>query len=420
MLRPEEREQIIRDLARGTPLAQISRKLGRSLGTIYKYKILHERKGVLVSSERKVSQKIVPFEEAISLHIKRGETNVARIFQHLRKDGYRGSYPLLNTYIRGTAQHGLKKSYPRSIRIETEPGEQAQVDWGSFGTLRINGRKEKLYAFVYVLSYSRAIYVEFVVRQNQRILQNCHIHAFTELGIPKTILYDNMKTVVLGRKKLSNGDKQILWNPTFQDFARFYGFKPMACPPYWPRAKGKVEAGVKYLRNNHAAKNLFKKDFFSLEQLNKEAKIWLDGEANQRKHGTTKEQPRRLWKKEKPFLTFPIGEAYNPSPLLHRHSTKDGLIQYKSVFYSVPMDYAQKKLFMRESIHHGLPTLEIYDRHQLIAHHEVSFKRGEWVVDTAHMAKRKSELVKEMKQKPTGLASLVVMSRDLDYYNRTV
>lgn len=420
MLRPEEREQIFDQLGRHIPLAQISRQLDRSLGTIYKYKLLYERKGKPTEENNHIPKKIAPFAEAIRLHIKRGESNVTKIFHHLKRDGYRGSYALLNLYIR-SSQHAIQQhKYKRSVRIETEPGEQAQVDWGSFGTVRINGRKEKLYAFVYVLSYSRATYIEFVVRQNQRILQNCHIHAFEKLGIPKTVLYDNMKTVVLGRKRLENGEKKIQWNPSFQDFAKFYGFQVQACPPYWPRAKGKVESAVKYLRHSFAEKNLFKKLFSSLEQLNTEVRFWLDEMANQRLHGTTKEKPQLLWKKEKQFLMFPVGEAYNPSPLLHRRSTKDGLIQYRSVFYSVPMDYAQKKLFMRETVRHGLPALEIYDRNELIARHRLSSKRGEWVVDNAHMAKRSTETQKEARQRVRAVPMLDAISRELDYYNSVV
>src|SRR5204862_98653 len=107
----------------------------------------------------------------------------------------------------------------------------------------------------------------FVVRQNQQTLQACHIHAFEKIGIPQIILYDNMKTVVLGRKKLADGSKKIQYNPAFLDFARYYGFEVKACPPYWPRAKGKVESGVKYLKNNFMVGESFGKTFKSLDEL---------------------------------------------------------------------------------------------------------------------------------------------------------
>ncbi|MBI3956611.1 MAG: IS21 family transposase [Candidatus Kerfeldbacteria bacterium] len=419
MLRPEEKEHIFAQISQGISLSQISRQLGRSPGTIYKYKRLLASGDPSNQEQAKISSKISPFTETIHLHLKKGERNVKKIFHYLRKKRYRGSYSLLNSYIQNLRASVEQKGYKRSVRVETNPGEQAQVDWGSFGSVRINGRKVKLYAFVYILSYSRSTYVEFVVRQNQQVLQSCHVHAFEKLGIPKSIRYDNMKTVVLSRKRLSNGDQRIYWNPTFQDFAVYYGFQVEACPPYWPRAKGKVEAAVKYLRNNFAEKNLFKKNFSSLEQLNNKVTRWVDDLANQRLHSTTGKKPLQLWKKEKKFLNFPVGDAYNPTPLLHRRSTKDALIQYKSNFYSVPMEYAQKKLFLREIVNHGLPMLEIYSHQECIARHSVSSRRGEWIVDDVHTPKRRLETKNrdQRKQEMSNSSSILVVSRDLGYYN---
>lgn len=423
MLSHEEQEKIFALLNDNVPLSQISRLLGRSIGSIYKYKKHYQQNDSPVGKEKKVSSKILPFEGDISLRLRRGEKSVKRIFFSLEKAGYTGSYQLLNSYIREHIASVDRKKYKRSVRVETEPGEQAQVDWGSFGTVIIDGRKEKLYAFVYVLSYSRATYFEFVVKQNQHVLQNCHIHAFEKLGIPQTIRYDNMKTVVLGRTRMKNGERKVDWNVAFQNFAKYYGFEPVVCPPYWPRAKGKVEAAVKYIKHNFAEKNLFKKNFSTLEQLNIEVANWTENIANERLHATTKQKPRERWQMEKDFLVFPKENEFNSTPLLHRRSTKDGLIQYKSTFYSVPMEYAQKKLFLREIVNRGIPILKIYDKHLCVGEHKISTKRGEWIIDNAHTLKHEEEKQSKKntsKKETQKRASIKVAVRDLTYYNITI
>lgn len=427
MLGLQEKEHLVSLLGNGTPLSQIARQLNRSLGTVYKYKKLHEQKEIAPIERNQISSKLVPYENIIRLSVKHDQKNVQKLFLNLKNAGYQGSYSLLNSYVREHLPANDQKGYKRSVRVETEPGEQAQVDWGSFGRIWINGREEKLYAFIYVLSYSRAMYIEFVVKQNQQVLQECHIHAFEKLGMPKTIRYDNMKTVVLGRSKLANGEEQIHWNPTFQDFACFYGFVPEACPPYWPRAKGKVEAGVKYLRHSFAENTSFKQnkkkknkiEYKSLEEINHSAQHWLDNVANRRTHATTQEQPQTLWEKEKPLLTFPVGPAYNPLPLLTRYSTKDGLVQYKSVFYSVPMEYAQKKLLLKENTNHGVPILEIYGNNQeAVAQHVISYRRGEWVLDNRHtLSQSKNTKKKQLTNKGGNSRDMTI--RDKSYYRVT-
>ncbi|MBI3120169.1 MAG: IS21 family transposase [Candidatus Kerfeldbacteria bacterium] len=416
MLSRDQQDQIFHLLDNGMSASQISRQLHISIGTVYNYRNSRSHSGNTDSHKEKIPSKILPFRESIRLRLKRGEKNITRIFQYLQKEGYLGSYALLNSYVRNFLLSFRQKKYKRSTRVETDPGEQAQIDWGDFGKVVINGRKEKLYAFIYILSYSRMAYVEFVVRQKQVVLQNCHVRAFEKIGMPKVLRYDNMKTVLVRRKKLPNGYKKLYWNPSFQEFAKYYGFELDICPPYWPRSKGKVEAMVKYLKQNFADGNVFKKNFISLENLNKEVSRWLDEVANARIHRTTKEKPCNLWKKEKPFLIFPNGfSPYNPTPLLPRRSTKDGLIQYKSVFYSVPMDYAQKKLYIREIDNSGLPILEIYDHHESIARHSISTKRGSWVLDDQHLSTKNEGEVPKKKIKE--MASISVAARDLHYYD---
>ena len=131
------------------------------------------------------------------------------------------------------------------MRFETESGEQAQVDWGVFSYIGEDGRKHRMWAFVMVLGWSRAIYVEFVRRADVATFIRCHLNAFDYFGgVPSRCLYDNAKVVVLGR----DDDGRAQWNGRMLDFARRVGFEMRLCRPYRAQTKGKVESGVKYVR----------------------------------------------------------------------------------------------------------------------------------------------------------------------------
>ena len=161
----------------------------------------------------------------------------------------------------------------------------------------------------------------------------------------------------------------------------------------------------------------------SLEDLNHGAEEWTRDVANQRIHGATKEKPHDLWITERDALQFPEIPAYNTSMLNMRHSTKDGLIQYKSCFYSVPRECALKKLYIRDVAQHGLPMVEVYYQDKLIATHPMSFQRGRWVTKDEHLTKADlSEGVSESSETVKGSVKyrrphLVVAQRDLSFYN---
>jgi len=131
--------------------------------------------------------------------------------------------------------------------LKRPPFEQGQVDWGYFGFITHQGRTYRLYAFVMTLGWSRASYLHFTISADTTWFIRCHLHAFAYLGgVPKRLLYDNLKSVVLRR----DAEDVVHWNPRFLDFADVAGFAPQACKPYRPQTKGKVENGVKYVRGN--------------------------------------------------------------------------------------------------------------------------------------------------------------------------
>lgn len=401
-------------------------RLNRSQVTIYKYKKIIEAKtdGVLSITQintQNIPKKLENFTIIIDSMLKSGIRNCRRIYLDLLEHGYRGSYSSVNSYVR--IRKATFSKYKRSVQVITEPGEQAQVDWGYFGEILINGKKMKLYAFVYILSYSRMLYAEFVVRQNQQTFHNCHMNAFKALGVPKKILYDNIKVVVLSRQKLKNGIEIKNFNPAFIDFASYYGFEPDLSPRYWPRSKGKVEASIKYLRNNFAPGILTKQKRDNLKDLNEKLSKWIKYTAQERIHSSTGEKPSERWQKERNSLLFTDGlPDYDTSPFLTRRSNKDGLVQYKANFYSVPDQYIKKELTLHEYNHHGQVELQIFHQGILVALHALSSERGKWIVDNNHILTKVADIHKSKKSrsKKRGLLYTPVQARELNYYDRFI
>ena len=187
---------------------------------------------------------------------------------------------------------------PFEVRFETPPGEQAQVDLPRFeveftderGVTRI------VWLFSMVLGYSRLIWARFVVHQDLQSVLRSHIAALEAIGgAPREILYDRMKTAVIGE----DADGLVIYNRSFLDLARHYGFQPRACRPYRPRTKGKVERPFGYIREDFF---FLGASFRNLDDLNAQLRHWLDTVANPRVHATTQRVVNEAFAEEKPAL----------------------------------------------------------------------------------------------------------------------
>ena len=163
------------------------------------------------------------------------------IAREIRDRGYRGGMTILRGFIRSLS---VPQEQEPAVRFETEPGRQMQVDWG---TMR-NGRSP-LHVFVAVLGYSRMLYIEFTDNMRYDTLETCHRNAFRFFGgVPREVLYDNMKTVVLQRDAYQTG--QHRFHPSLWQFGKEMGFSPRLCRPFRAQTKGKVERMVQYTRNS--------------------------------------------------------------------------------------------------------------------------------------------------------------------------
>ncbi|WP_025209791.1 IS21 family transposase [Hippea sp. KM1] len=212
------------------------------------------------------------------------------ILREINDMGYTGSLRTLQKYTKVIYDRiGSKrgKDSEEIIRFETEKGFQAQADWTT-----IRAGRKPIYAFVMVLGYSRTAFVYFTNNSDEDIFQSCHIKAFDYFGgIPKTILYDNLKSVIIQRDKYGKNRHGI--NNDFLDFSKGL-FIPKPCKPYRAKTKGKVERFNSYLKNNFYKPLRAKLKNSGLEitpeLLNSYIFSWLEM-ANNRIHGTTKRKP---------------------------------------------------------------------------------------------------------------------------------
>jgi transposase len=338
----------------GLTVRAIARKLGMHRNTVKKY-----LQSGSVPSYRKSKRRdsiLAPYYQSIDDFLEEDSYQATWIFDRLRQLGYAGSYETVKAQVRTVKEHKTRLAY---IRFETQPGHQAQVDWGDFQVQQPDGTTTTVYLFVMLLGFSRALYAEFVERCTLETFLDCHIRAFRYLGgVPAEILYDNMKHVVIGRE---NG--KAVFNTEFVHFAHHYRFTPRPCPAYSPWVKGKVERPMDYLRERFWRGYRFE----SIEQANRDLLIWLDEVANQRIHGTHRQVVRSRWEREIPQLGSLPATDYDTSVKVFRKVYKDCQISYNGTRYLVPHQAVGKKVMLK--IKHGI--IRVYhDQDLLITHRE--------------------------------------------------
>jgi transposase len=208
------------------------------------------------------------------------ELTGVRMLAELRERGYQHGIACIRRYMAKVRTPRPAKVY---LRVETEPGEQAQVDWGSFGHLRVGSAQRPLSCFAMVLSWSRALFIDFALDQRMETFLAMHRRALEQFGgVPQRILYDNLKSVVL-----HHIGSTVQFNPRFLAFAGHYLFEPTAAPVRYPEAKGRVEGAIKYIRHSF----FYGRSFSSLADLRRQAEAWLEATANARIHAATRERP---------------------------------------------------------------------------------------------------------------------------------
>lgn len=266
-----------------------------------------------------------------------GGLSAQRIYQDLvAGHGFGGSYPSVRRYVAK-----LRACEPERVwRIESQPGEELQVDFGLGAPLvEPGGKTRRTWLFRAVLSHSRKGYSEAVLRQDTetfiRVIENAVRHFG---GVPRLLNFDNLKAAVV---KADWYDPAM--NPKLADFCRHYGMTPMPCRPYTPEHKGKVERGVGYAKNN-ALKGL---RFASLGEQNAHLLHWEEQVADKRVHGTTRRQVAAMFEQERKALGTLPASVYESYQEARRRVQRDSFVEVAKAYYEAPPEYIGRQLWVR-------------------------------------------------------------------------
>ena len=312
-----------------------------------------------------------PYKPFIDQRLSAGVWNAMVLLRELRPQGYAGGYTMLKDYLQP------KRQAARAVavrRFETPPGRQAQVDWGHLGWVEHDGHRAPVWGFVFTLGSSRAMYADVATDQRLATLLRLHEEAFRQLGgVPEEILYDWIKTVVLGTDERG----EVRWHPVFLDFARYWGFQPRLCRPYRAQTKGKVESGIRYLKGSFLPGRVAT----AVEDLRSQLHAWVMVVANQRVHGTTHRIVRDAWEAERPHLQ-PLADRppYPYVPDVVRRVSRDAYVAYGANRYSVPWLVAGRDVRVCEIAGH----LEVYAGAERIALHRLCADRHQVLTQRQH------------------------------------
>jgi transposase len=315
----------------GHSKSEIAKLIGHDRKTVQKI-IKELNQGKSGPNKKPHPSKLDPYREQI-LEWLEHELTATRIHEELLNLRLNISYSSVKYYIAD-----LKNSKKICIRFHTQPGEEAQVDFGYIGLQpHLSRKRKKSWIFNMRLSYSRLDYYEIVFDQKVDTFIKCHINAFKYFGgVPKTVKIDNLKAAILEAHLY-----EPIYQGTYQKFSEFYGFQPLPCRVRKPQEKGKVESGIKYIKIN-----FFKGRYFSTyADLEIHLQAWLENKCNSRTHGTTKKIPRILFDAEEKECLQRLPNHYFIIPNIGiRKVQKDCHVYVNHNYYSVPHFYMGKEV----------------------------------------------------------------------------
>lgn len=307
----------------GLSIREIARQSGYSRNTVRK--MLREQSPPQFKKVER-DKAVEPYADYLKQRYLECGLSAVRLLEEIRPQGFAGSIHMVRRFLKGLRP--LRQAAAKAtVRFETPPGEQAQADWGYCGQFPDpSGKMVPIYVFVMVLSFSRTLFVRFTTSMKLPALIEGHQKAFEYFGgWPASVLYDNMKQVRLGPEQ---------WNPAFLDFSGHYGFAPHTCRVRRARTKGKVERMVQYVKDNF----LNGRSFIDLDDLNAQARHWLDHTANARVHSTTGQIPSQLLEQEKLTAVDSVS-PYRLATSVTRTVNNESMVHLNRSRYSVPPAY---------------------------------------------------------------------------------
>ena len=372
------------DDGKGLSKRAIARKFGLSRNTVKKYLGMSEKE---IESRQADPSRVKKLDEhqAYIVHLLQEFPGLSAV-KVLRK--LKEKHPALGVsdrsarrYIRSLKEtHALKQKRYYEPVLDMVPGVQCQIDGGELRGLRVGGVEITLYFVIFVLSYSRMIYVGLsrTPVNTDRFIQ-MHDEAFRYFGgMPEECVYDQAKLVVLHEQY-----RELELNQAFHAYATTAGFRIHACEGYDPESKGKVESGVKYVKNNA----LYGEQFESWPALEQYLQQWLNETANMRIHGTTGEQPKARYDRDEraKMKAYLSPEYCQQNPSLPKHTRKvdkTGLISWKAIKYSVPLLWQQSKIGVTEE-QGELLIIDLASGDE-IARHRLSYDKGAIIKNRDH------------------------------------
>jgi transposase len=350
---------------------------------------------------------VAPYADLV-VSLRKQKVEMAALFARLQERGYEGSYSSVWRYVRKIEA----KTPEVTLRVETPPGYEAQVDFGEVGTFLDPDTRQsrKTYAFVMTLSYSRMLYAELVFDQKALTWLAAHTRALAFFaGVPERLVIDNLKA---GIQKAAWEDPEV--NRSYAELAEHYGFLIAPCRPATPQHKGKVESGVHFVQRNFIAG----REPSEIQEGNRDLLAWCQ-QVSHRLHGTTHKKPADLFEEQeklalKPLPPHPYDLAVYKKVKLHR----DGYVVFDNAYSSAPFRLLGSTLWVRGGLH----TVRIVnEEHQIVATHERATEAGERLTHPEHLPKEKAlalprspRLLKEQAQQigPQTLAAVEAILSD--------
>jgi len=367
VLKEAQVQEVLARLTRGEAVVGIARTMGVDPKTVRAWR----QRGLWRSRAPRPRRSMLDrFAAWLTARAPEVEYNCVVLLRELRAQGYPGGLNQVHRFVR-PLRVAARRAELATIRFETAPGQQAQVDFGQ-RRVWIGEQAVAAHLFVFTLGYSRRLYATAFPHERLDALLAGHEQAFQHFGgIPLQIVVDNAKVAVLEHTRSG-----VVYHPVYADFAAHYGFSPWAHWPYRPQTKGKVESNIGYVKKNALAG----RRFGSWSHLNTWLLEWCTTVADLRCHGTTYQQPLQRFQAEQ--LT-PLGSRppYQRERVKLRIVPPDALVAISAARYSVPVRYVGAQVRIRETT----SGYEILHEDTVIARHARA-ERHQVVMDPAHYA----------------------------------
>lgn len=352
----EERWREIHRLSReeGAPIAEIARRLDLDRKTVRR--CLRQERWKSYERAARTDTLLASHAEFLRERAPQVRYSAQVLFQELRQKGYRGGYDTVRRFVQ-PLRSAEALAERASVRFETGPGDQSQVDWG---TARVEFRhgKVKIHLFVLTLGYSRRGFMAPFLDERLPQFLDAHEQAFEHFGgHTREHLYDRPRTICA-----PDGEGGVIWNPTFRSFAHYWGFEPRLCRAYRARTKGKVESGVKYVKRNF----LVGRTFVDLDDVRDQWAEWNATISDVRIHGTTHQRPIERFAEERGHLE-PRGSrpGYRLEARFVRIVADDYLVSLDTNRYSVPFTLIGQTV----EVERRGGTVRVHHRGRLVASH---------------------------------------------------